>query len=66
MRLTSTVIIIRHERPTLSRCGRRPGERQQTMMGSVSESRFEGAREELLAKLSADMEAVMKTYDKGK
>lgn len=46
--------------------GRRPGERHQQMVGTVTESRFEGIRLEVLSKLQMDVKDVMAAYEKGK
>ena len=45
--------------------GRRPGERHGQMVGSVTESRFEGIRLEVLSKLQVDVKDVMASYEKG-
>ncbi|EWM30095.1 dynamin family protein [Nannochloropsis gaditana] len=53
-------------RAVLDFLGRRPGARHGQMVGSVTETRFEGIRAEVLSKLTADVGEVMNTYDKDK
>ncbi|KAM3568915.1 hypothetical protein VYU27_008977 [Nannochloropsis oceanica] len=53
-------------RAVLDFLGRRPGARHGQMIGSVTETRFEGVRAEVLNKLSADVGEVMSTYEKDK
>lgn len=52
-------------RAVLDFLGRRPGERHGQMVGSVTESRFEGIRLEVLSKLQVDVKDVMASYEKG-
>ena len=53
-------------RAVLDFLGRRPGARHGQMVGSVTETRFEGIRAEVLSKLSSDVGEVMNTYEKDK
>lgn len=53
-------------RAVLDFLGRRPGARHGQMIGSVTETRFEGVRAEVLNKLSTDVGEVMSTYEKDK
>ena len=51
-------------RAVLDFLGRRPGKHAESMVGSLHDSHFDGARFQVVAKLQAEVKAAMKEYDR--